>query len=460
MELLIVKSLETREDEKNVFVEGYASAAVEDLDGEIISEEALQKVAKELTEEPYNKVFLDHAPMKFNANFEEKLPIGRIIEAEAKEVEGKLKLWMKLVLNKAHPYFEVVYKSIKEGFLNAFSIGFQVLQRKGRVITDLKVLEVSLVGIPANPEAVVEEVYEKMFGELEIRGVVPTHPWKYGKDEQSGWTKPNLSDFTSSSWEELDDEEKKNIAGHFAYAPKNPPDRYTDLKFPHHNPTKHPKPHAVNLGGVVAGFVRLSVARLPDNDKRKIYGHLAAHYRNDFGREPPDYKSVIDAGAVLKALHIDEEVFLKAIGPDVKSDAATEHSALKSLNYSKENMDEFEKRIKELEATNRELSEKVKELEAKISELESENARLKEENERLGNEVKQYVEREKAELIEKIKVLTDEVNEEELKVKDVVDLKEYYLTLLETRVIKAKSLPLKVKVGGEDSDEVSFKGVF
>jgi len=46
---LVVKTLETREDEKNVYVEGYASASVEDIEGEIISEEALQKVAEELT---------------------------------------------------------------------------------------------------------------------------------------------------------------------------------------------------------------------------------------------------------------------------------------------------------------------------------------------------------------------------------------------------------------------------
>lgn len=60
MEQLIVKSLEVSDSEKNVYVEGYASAAVKDLDGEIITEEALHQAAKELTQEPYNKVFLNH----------------------------------------------------------------------------------------------------------------------------------------------------------------------------------------------------------------------------------------------------------------------------------------------------------------------------------------------------------------------------------------------------------------
>ncbi|RLI77989.1 phage prohead protein [Archaeoglobales archaeon] len=444
---LVVKALEIRDDEKNVYVEGYASAAVEDLEGEIISEEALQKVAKELTKEPYNKVFLDHAPMKFNANFEEKLPIGKIVEAATREVEGKLKLWMKLIMNKAHPYFEVVYKSIKEGFLNAFSIGFQVLQRKGRVITDLKILEVSLVGIPANPEAIVEEVYEKMLDGLEVKGVVPSHPWNYSKDEQSGWTKPNLSDFTDKSWDELTDAEKRSIAGHFAWAAKMPPENYTDLKLPHHDP----KTHKVVWRGVVAAMAALLGARggvdIPAEDKQKVYNHLARHYRDDFGREPPKLKELEEFFAELKEI---EDV-----------DGKNDQSHLKSLISQQQNMEEFEKKIKELEATNSELSEKISELEAKVAELEAENTKLKEDNERLSNQVKQYVEREKAELIEKIKALTDEANEE-LKKKDVAELKEFYLTLLETKVIKTKSLPPKVKVVGEEGGEgeVDFKGVF
>jgi HK97 family phage prohead protease len=448
---LVVKSLETKEDEKNVYVEGYASAAIEDLHDEIITEEALQQAAEDIVNPPYNKVFIGHAPLiKSDFDIEDEIPIGKVVDASVREDSGILKLWIKVMLNKAHPYFDLIYESLKNGFLDAFSIGFKVLERKGNKIKKLQILEVSLVGIPSNPEAVVEDVYEKQLRALAVKGITPRHTFKYGKDEESPWKKPTLSDFTDKPWEELSEDEQRFITAHFAYAPKNPPDRYTDLKFPHHNPTKHPKPHAVNLRGVIAGFVRLSVANLPEEDKRKIYDHLAAHYRDDFGKEPPEYKSLIDVSAVLKeAFQLDDE-----------PEEAAEHSALKSLNYSQENMEEIEKRVKELEAINSELSEKVKELEAKISELETENAKLKEENDRLTNEVKQYIEREKSELIEKIKALTDEVNEEELKAKDVVDLKEFYLTLLETKVIKAKSLPSKVKVGGEDSDEVSFKGVF
>lgn len=281
----------------------------------------------------------------------------------------------------------------------------------------------------------------------ETKGVVPSHPWKYNKDEQGGWSKPTLNDFTDKSWEELSDEEKRSIAGHFAWTPKMPPERFTDLKLPHHDP----KTHAVNWRGVVAAMAALLGARggvdIPAEDKQKVYNHLARHYRDDFGREPPKLKELEEFFAELKEI---EDV-----------DGENDQSHLKSLILQQQNMEEFEKKIKELEATNSELSEKIGELESKVAELEAENTKLKEDNERLSNQVKQYVEREKAELIEKIKALTDEANEEELKEKDVAELKEFYLTLLETKVIKAKSLPPKVKVVGEEGEkEVDFKGVF
>ena len=448
---LIVKSLETKEDEKDVYVEGYASASIKDLDGEIITEEALQQIAEQIVIPPYNKVFIAHAPLiKRDTDFEDEIPIGKVVEAEVKEVDGKQKVWIKILLNKAHPAFEIVYNSLKDGFLDAFSIGFIPLEKEGNKITKLQILEVSLVGVPSNPEALVEEVYAKMFGEkdeIATKGVVPRHLFRYGKDDSGSWSKPTLRDFTDKTWDELSDEEKRRIAGHFAWAPKNPPDRFTDLKLPHHDP----KTHNVVWRGVVAAMAALFGARggvdIPAEDRRKVYNHLAAHYR-EFGREPPEFKMLEELAAELKAI-LEEEADSKEVADE----------ALKSLNQTPTNMEEVE-RIKQLETANSELATKVSELEAKIKELEEENAKLKEENKELSEEVKQYVEREKAAIIEKIKGISDEINEDELKEKDIAELKEMYLTLLETKVLKVKALPSKVKVGGEEEEEVSFKGVF
>jgi len=119
-------------------------------------------------------------------------------------------------------------------------------------------------------------------------GVVPKHRWSYKTDAESNWTKPDLADFTKKSWDELTVDEKKDIAAHYAWTPKNPPDRFTDLKLPHHNP----KNHAVVWSAVRAAMGALLGARggvnIPREDMRKVYNHLAAHYR-EFGKEPPEF---------------------------------------------------------------------------------------------------------------------------------------------------------------------------
>ncbi len=405
MEMLL-KNLELNEN-KNVFVEGYASANVKDLDGDIITEEALQQAAKELTQEPYNKVFINHDIRD--------IPIGKIVAAEVRD--GKL--WVRLMLNKAHPQFETIYNSLKDGFLDAFSIGFRVLERRGNKITRLKILEVSIVGVPANPEAVVENVYEKgakLIEEMETKGVVPGHPFKYGKDEQSAWKKPTLRDFTNKSWDELSDEEKRRIAGHFAWSPKMPPERFSDLKLPHHDP----KTHNVVWRGVVAAMAALFGARggvdIPSEDRKKVYNHLAKHYR-EFDREPPEFKTL-------------EEFAREFLEPDFED--------LKSPEPQEEAGDSM---TEELE-------------------------RLKKENEELRRKVAEYEQREKERLIDKVIFaetklygkIDKEKRTEELKNKTVVELKDLYLDVLEKLAEKQeKQVTGKVEVPLEDSEYIETK---
>ncbi len=411
---LIVKDLNVSDlsDDKNVYVEGYASAAVKDLYDEVITEEALKDAAKELTREPYNKVFLNHK--------HDDIPIGKIIEAEVRN--GKL--WVKLMLNKAHPMFETVYRSLKDGFLDAFSIGFKTLEKQGNRITKLKIVEVSLVGIPANPEAVVENVYEKNFEPEEVRGEVPSHPWKYGKDDKSSWKKPTLSDFTDKSWEELSDSEKRSIVGHYAWSPKPIPDRFTDLKLPHHDP----KTHAVVWNGVRAAMAALFGARggvdIPSADRRPVYNHLAKHYK-EFGKKPPEFH-MLEELRIKCGGAIPEFIFYKILDG---------HLDLKSLISADENMEDLEVRLKELEAENQRLREEIDQLKAKLAE---------------------YEEKEKAEIIEKIKnvakIAKAEIDEAELKKANVIELKLLYADLAD-KALSTKQVAEKVKVV---SDEPEF----
>ena len=136
-------------------------------------------------------------------------------------------------------------------------------------------------------------------------GVVPKHPWKYGKDVESSWSKPRLGDFTDKSWDELSDKEKRSIAGHFAWAKDMPPENFSDLKLPHHDP----KTHNVVWNGVRAAMAALLGARggvdIPADDRKKVYNHLVQHYK-EFGKEPPQFHEAFDSDDIIE---VDDKVF-------------------------------------------------------------------------------------------------------------------------------------------------------
>lgn len=113
-------------------------------------------------------------------------------------------------------------------------------------------------------------------------GVSPEDVSRELAPEDQEWYKPTLSDFTDKTWDELTDREKRDIAGHYAWAAEMPPETFGDLKFPHHDP----KTHKVVWRGVVQCAARLNQADVPDSDIPKIKEHLASHYKQ-FGRTPP-----------------------------------------------------------------------------------------------------------------------------------------------------------------------------
>lgn len=124
-------------------------------------------------------------------------------------------------------------------------------------------------------------------------GVVPKHVWEYKLDESSSWKKPRLEDFTDKPWPELTKSERRSIAAHFAWAAEMPPERFSDLKLPHHDP----KTHNVVWNGVRAAMAALLGARggtkIPKEDKKRVYNHLAKHYK-EFDKEPPEFHFSFD----------------------------------------------------------------------------------------------------------------------------------------------------------------------
>ena len=130
-------------EEGHWIVEGYASTADIDSQDHVITKEALQQGAECLKK--YQTLLFNHDPNR---------PIGYIQLATASD--GKL--FVKAVISKSEPK---IWAQVKDGTLSKFSIFGRIRDdavenRDGqevRVIKALELYEVSLVSVPANPEA-------------------------------------------------------------------------------------------------------------------------------------------------------------------------------------------------------------------------------------------------------------------------------------------------------------------
>jgi HK97 family phage prohead protease len=137
--MLKLKGFLTREANEII---GIGSTDSPDRDGEIIKQDGW-----DLTNFLKNPVLLtSHAYHEF--------PIGRITDVMIEN--GQLKF--KAVFSEATQEAREAYQLVKEGILSAFSVGFipkEYDPADTSVITKAELLEISLVTVPANPQAVV-----------------------------------------------------------------------------------------------------------------------------------------------------------------------------------------------------------------------------------------------------------------------------------------------------------------
>ena len=211
-------------------------------------------------------------------------------------------------------------------------------------------------------------------------GVVPPNPKNYGKDATGSWSKPRLSDFTNKSWDELTDREKRAIASCFAWSPKMPPERFTDLKLPHHDP----KTKNVVWRGVVSAMAVLFGARggvdIPSEDRKKVYNHLAKHYR-DFDKEPPEFHALEEGGVemaekLLKELEEEEKTTTEE--EEVVEEEKVENEESSEVVELRKKIDEYEKAIEECRKAREELEKKVLNLSMELDQIKEEKKKLEE----------------------------------------------------------------------------------
>jgi len=268
-------------------------------------------------------------------------PIGRTVKIT--KDGDKLLFDVEFAPAHVHELAEQVYQLCKLGFLKACSVGFIPLKSKplevdeeelkaapdlkpGRLYEKCELLELSIVSVPANREALLVEMEKGLAVPEELRreveGVVR-------RDIVTELQDYNAMDMSDNMPEEIETEEKGaipySVHGDGPKAPENAPwDAAREVKkatgdakrlrkmhawfqtgedptlrrnykLPHH---KGDGAQPVVWRGVAAAMAALLGARggvkIPEADKKGVYNHLARHYKQ-FDKEPPELRDYDEA---------------------------------------------------------------------------------------------------------------------------------------------------------------------
>ena len=153
-----------------------------------------------------------------------------------------------------------------------------------RTLLDISLREISPVTFPAyqSTSVAVRSANDVGIALMDERVVPQNISMAIDENRRTPWSAPTLGDFTEDSWEDLSDEQKRDIAGHYTWAPTMPPDTFGSLSLPHHRASDG----AVVWRGLTAAAGRLDQTEVPASAKEPMRRHLARHYR-EFGEEAP-----------------------------------------------------------------------------------------------------------------------------------------------------------------------------
>lgn len=336
------------ESEEGVIESAIASSEVIDRMGEVVKIDGI-----DLTNFKKNPILL----WAHNAGLtESRPPIGKVTKTWVEGVKKK-RLMFSIKFDMNDDFAAMVWQKFKDGFLNAFSIGFIPLEMEGDSFVKSELLEISAVPVPANPEAlailrsakmdpvdwkgffdtkkkevVIEDEENKTDEEEEKEDQDPDktdsdEPEKEGEDEKpqeskgivayeatptlgdgAGWDGPAArsalrkwaSSDGSGDKDKIDwDKYKKG----FAWFDADSPEEFASYKLPHHDIDGEEL--KTNWRGVAAAMASLLGARgeadIPEEDRKAVYNHLSKHYAQ-YERDVPEFRDFRDIKETFDAL--------------------------------------------------------------------------------------------------------------------------------------------------------------
>ena len=227
----------------------------------------------------------------------------------------------------ADEFSDKVFNFLSDGFLNAFSVGFIPIEytpndKGGNDYLKQELLEVSVVPVPANPEALRNSISRVAYAYKSLIEEKATPKFaNLPLDMNASWDAAK-ADMNVRKWASSDGsgdpatvDMKKYAQAHFWYDDKAPdpdgdgyPDRLGDYKLPFAD-IVNGKLTAI-WSGVTASMAALLGARggvnIPETDRKKVYNHIVKYYEKA-NKTPPDFKEMLEESEETETLENEPE---------------------------------------------------------------------------------------------------------------------------------------------------------
>ena len=265
---------------KKLFAKAYVKEVKSDgiITGAIASTENQDRDGEQLATTGWELDNFLRNPLLLWGHDAHELPIGKVLNIR---VDGNKLIFDAQFAIKENDFAEKVWNMVKGGFLNAFSVGFIPKERDGDRFTRQELLEISLVNVPANAEALMSREF-KAFQE-DVDGIEKSAiPFKAQPlaPKDAAWD--GIAETKKATTEEL-----KAMS---AWFDSENAESKTSYKFTHHQF----EGTMTVWRGVVAAMANLlgsGGVSIPEEDRKAVYNHLKKHYA-EFEEEAPEFRSL------------------------------------------------------------------------------------------------------------------------------------------------------------------------